>query len=614
MDGSSRLSLPSESPEVFRWGDRAVEVLQAFSQLRQQGRFCDVELVVGGRRMAAHRALLAGSCPYFDAMFTSGMKEEQQLEVEMGGVSFEGLKAVVDFLYSGELQLDGGNISGVLEAAHLLQVLHAVDFCSQYLEQQVNEDTYLCLQELARFYNLERLDNFIDDFVLTRFATLSLTPDFLQCTPLNKITSYLCSGQVQHDSEEALLTAALRWLAQTPERTAHAGQLLSNIRFPLIPEADLVSRALPAVRTQLPDVACSYQELVEEALEYHRRSSAQPVLQSKRTEMRGGVERLLLAGGEVFERAHWLNFFMTRLEAPPGVWEVETHMPVERSHHSLAVLGGFVFIAGGCTSRFDWRNKTCNLLHRYDPRHLVWTECAPMERKRSEFFLGVVGDRLIAVAGRDDFGPLSTAEVYKPAEDTWDLVSGLPNKCVYGHGGTVHDGIVYISGGQNSMEGVYRADFLRYDPSRDADGWAELQPMGVARSWHCMASVGHLIFAIGGSTNSEDLSDHRDTLQVESYDVRHGQWTRVAPLLQPKCEASAVVWHGKVHVLGGYSWESEEFFNSVQVYDPEARRWSAGPDLLHCIAGTTACVCTVKRADAPERRRVEEPDRRSRNC
>lgn len=44
------------------------------------------------------------------------------LQVELVGMSYIGLKAVVDFLYSGELPLDGGNIDHVLEAAHLLQV------------------------------------------------------------------------------------------------------------------------------------------------------------------------------------------------------------------------------------------------------------------------------------------------------------------------------------------------------------------------------------------------------------------------------------------------------------------------------------------------------------
>ena len=38
------------------------------------------------------------------------------------GTSYGGLKAVVDFMYSGELPLNGGNINDVLETAHLLQV------------------------------------------------------------------------------------------------------------------------------------------------------------------------------------------------------------------------------------------------------------------------------------------------------------------------------------------------------------------------------------------------------------------------------------------------------------------------------------------------------------
>lgn len=44
------------------------------------------------------------------------------MQVELVGLSYIGLNAVVDFLYSGELPLDGGNIDYVLEAAHLLQV------------------------------------------------------------------------------------------------------------------------------------------------------------------------------------------------------------------------------------------------------------------------------------------------------------------------------------------------------------------------------------------------------------------------------------------------------------------------------------------------------------
>lgn len=72
-----------------------------------------------------------------------------------------------------------------------------VDFCCQYLEQEVSEENYLYLQELALLYSLERLDTFIDRFILDRFATLSFTPDFLRNIPFHKLSSYLSSGQVR---------------------------------------------------------------------------------------------------------------------------------------------------------------------------------------------------------------------------------------------------------------------------------------------------------------------------------------------------------------------------------------------------------------------------------
>lgn len=104
--------------------------------------------------------------------------------------------------------------------------------------------------------------------------------------------------QVEHEGEQALLQASLQWLSQSPERSVHARQLFSHIRFPLIPIGDLVERVLPAMQALLPgETSC--EALVEEALAYYSRPSAQPLLQTQRTTLREGVERLLLIGGEV---------------------------------------------------------------------------------------------------------------------------------------------------------------------------------------------------------------------------------------------------------------------------------------------------------------------------
>lgn len=76
------------------------------------------------------------------------------------------------------------------------QVWRVVDFCCQFLEKEASEDNYLYLQELALRYGLERLDVFIDHFILTRFSALAFTPEFLRDVPPQKLVSYLSSRKV----------------------------------------------------------------------------------------------------------------------------------------------------------------------------------------------------------------------------------------------------------------------------------------------------------------------------------------------------------------------------------------------------------------------------------
>lgn len=57
---------------------------------------------------------------------------------------------------------------------------------------------------------------------------------------------------------------------------------------------------------------------------------------------------------------------------------------------------------------------------------LFVSQGAPMIERRVDFYLGAVGDSLIAVGGRNDTGALSSVEVYRPSEDCWSYVAALP--------------------------------------------------------------------------------------------------------------------------------------------------------------------------------------------
>nr|XP_019833689.1 PREDICTED: kelch-like protein 36 [Bos indicus] len=520
MEGSrqTRVSRPykiSESSKVYRWAEHSGTVLQRLNEQRLRGLFCDVVLVADEQRLPAHRNLLAVCSDYFNSMFTLGMREAFQKEVELIGASYIGLKAVVDFLYGGELVLDGGNIDYVLETAHLLQIWTAVDFCCEYLEQEVSEDNYLYLQELASIYSLKRLDAFIDSFILSRFGTLSFTPAFLQNISMQKLCAYLGSSEVQRECEHDLL--------QPPFRTTQ--------------------------------------------------------------------ECLLFVGGEVSERCLELSDDTCYLDAQSEQWVKETPLPARRSHHCVAVLGGFIFIAGGSFSRDNGGDAASNLLYRYDPRCKQWIKVASMNQRRVDFYLASIEDMLVAVGGRNENGALSSVETYSPKTDSWSYVAGLP-RFTYGHAGTIYKDFVYISGGHDYQIGPYRKNLLCYDHRTDV--WEERRPMSTARGWHSMCSLGDSIYSIGGSDDSLESMERFDVLGVEAYSPQCNQWTRVAPLLHANSESGVAVWEGRIYILGGYSWENTAFSKTVQVYDRDKDKWSEGTELPKAIAGVSACVCALK--------------------
>lgn len=54
-----------------------------------------------------------------------------------------------------------------------------------------------------------------------------------------------------------------------------------------------------------------------------------------------------------------------------------------------------------------------------------------MNQRRVDFYLGTMGDCVIAVGGRNESGALSSVEVYRPVEDYWSYVAGLPRSYVF---------------------------------------------------------------------------------------------------------------------------------------------------------------------------------------
>lgn len=94
-------SQPQQHHRVLRNRDHGCRLLGNLSDLRDKGKFCDVELLLEGKTFVGHRAVLAASSPYFEAMFSTGLTEGSQRSIEICGIAPSIFEQLIAFIYKG---------------------------------------------------------------------------------------------------------------------------------------------------------------------------------------------------------------------------------------------------------------------------------------------------------------------------------------------------------------------------------------------------------------------------------------------------------------------------------------------------------------------------------
>jgi hypothetical protein len=102
--------------------NRKVHIAPGFKSLIGDKMFADVSFSVGGKTIPAHKNILVARSEYFRAMFTSGMKENAEAVIPLPNTDLEIFTSVLQFLYTGQVDVDAENISAMLEAAAMFAI------------------------------------------------------------------------------------------------------------------------------------------------------------------------------------------------------------------------------------------------------------------------------------------------------------------------------------------------------------------------------------------------------------------------------------------------------------------------------------------------------------
>jgi len=103
--GGRRQSTEPSSAVVIDSPNHAASLLSQLSLMRMDRALTDTVLVAGETEVMCHRAVLAASSPYFQAMFHSTLRESREQRIKLDGVTALAVRRLVDYIYTGRIEV-----------------------------------------------------------------------------------------------------------------------------------------------------------------------------------------------------------------------------------------------------------------------------------------------------------------------------------------------------------------------------------------------------------------------------------------------------------------------------------------------------------------------------
>lgn len=546
-------------------------VLCRVHSLRCHKKLCDVVLRAGGQEIHTHRAILAACSSYFLAMFTHELRESEQDVVEIKDMNPEVLSKLVDFAYTGEIDVVVENVQEVLAAASLLQITQVQDICCDFLKNQLDASNCLGIKNFAEANGCSQLSDIIDAFARMHFQEVALGSEFLNNSWEN-IAALISSSDLNVKSEDDVYTTVIQWVKQDPtERAQYLPNLLTHVRLPML--------SIPFLMTEVDNeplikqsVEC--RDLLDEAKRYHLLPQERD-LRSPNTRFiarKSIVGTLYAVGGK--ESSESITRSVETYNLLENKWKEATGMIVRRQQLGVGVLDGKVYSVGGSDGSLRLSSVEC-----FDPTTNFWSFVAPMSTCRSGVGVGVLGGAMYAAGGYDGRSCLNTVERFDLDKNLWSPVAQMSTRRSF-PGVAVFDGRLYIFGGNDGTSFLNVVE--SYDPH--INRWCTLAPLGKPRAGIGVAVLGNQIFVAGGNDGTSRLDS------VEFLDVRSGKWHSASRMTSSRDGVCLCTIGSHLIAVGGINGPS--YLKSAELYDPVNNTWEIMASMETCRAAAGVAVVT----------------------
>ena len=405
------------------------ELLHKLNELRETNILCDATIRAQEQDFPAHKCVLSAASQYFQAMFTSQMKETESNLVELQDAKSTTISDILQFIYTGKASINSSNAQDLVMMADYLIIPSLKTKASLFLESSLNASNCLAVESLASRYNCESLYQAAVAFKFENFVAVAKSEDF-RLLDSKKFKELICKDEINVSKEEEVYEAALAWVKHDlPARECLLPELLKCIRLFSMSKYSL--RKILDEELVRKNPTCT--EAVIKAMDFFlfpdhfQDMSLKPRLSLDKYE-----QVVVFTGGEDesgTKKDTWCFVPSTM------TWVSLPMMPFPRRLHGSAVCGGLLYVLGG--------SNTLPMCY-FNPQQNKWSSHDSTLNLR-DCSVTSFCEELYAIGG---IGTWCDVQIYNPILDKWRQRASMETHHA-GHSAVVLQEHIYVIAGHD---------------------------------------------------------------------------------------------------------------------------------------------------------------------
>ena len=510
-------------------------LLKLNNDTKTVAKYCDITLFVDEREYPVHKCIFGIISSFFDKMFTVKMKEQRENQATIEGITPPVFEVILDFIYTGTIDLSMENVYSVIEATHFLDLPYIQELCISFLSAHITAENWSSILAYGKRYGYDDLVQKVNNSLAQKFDTMVTAGDLIELE-IDELQYLLSLENKNVRSQEKLYQAIIDWLnIDIIGREKFVDQLMEFVEFSSM-SLEFLNHVVAKEKLMESSLSCS--KAILRAIGNKKQTlfatSSQPLMSRSSAPVLPLSNFVAVDSKSVFK---WNSKDM----------DLKKQMlQYDHSGGSAVKVQMMVIVAGGYKTR---KTEAVSIDLMRPPN--AWFYHSTMYHRYGGAAVSVNGTIYLS-------GGLSTEKTSEYAEKLkrdhgWDLISQM-NFDRHGHALVAISQMIYAVGGSCTVDKSLMSFGLGDQKLKT------LPSMKTRRMGLAAVVFNEEIYAIGGTANGSLLRT------VEKYHPLMEKWSNVASLKVGRHRPAVCVLHGHIVVLGGGS-------SAVEMYNEEENVW-----------------------------------------